>query len=106
MSIRYARGSVVTAAFLLTAFPAGGAPPLATGRDASVSEDGLHLVDPDVMEGAWVRPDLDLSQYSKVYFYGTGIGFRDVSGPEVRATSRPFSPVGATITSKPSDSRA
>lgn len=89
MSIIRACWSVtITATSLMLAAPAGSQPPLATGRDANVSEDGLHLVDPSAMEGAWVLPDLDLSRYSKVYFYGTGVGFRDVAGPDVRTGSR------------------
>jgi len=58
----------------------GAQPPLATGDDADVSEDGLHRVDTSVMAGAWVRPDLDLSKYTKVYFLGTGVLFREISG--------------------------
>ena len=63
-------------------------PPLATGADAEVSEDGLHRVDRAVMDGAWVRPDLDLSRYTKIYFLPTGVLFREVNDTMARTGSR------------------
>ena len=63
-------------------------PPLATGADAEISEDGLHRVDQAVMDDAWVRPGLDLSRYSKVYFLGTGVSFREIGGLSGGAGSR------------------
>jgi len=55
---------------------------LATGPDAEVAEDGLQRVDPSIMGVAWVRPDLDLSRYNRIYFMPTVVQFRDV--PERR----------------------
>jgi hypothetical protein len=63
-------------------------PPLATGADAEVSEDGLHRINRSVMDDAWVRPGLNLSQYDKVYFLPTGVSFREIEGREVKAGSR------------------
>lgn len=47
---------------------AGSTPPpsVQTGPNAEVTVDGLHRVDNSVMALAWVRPDLDLSGYTKV----------------------------------------
>ena len=55
----------------------------ATGDDADVTEDGLHRVEPLIMEAAWVRPDFDLSNYTRILLMPTAVQFRDV--PE-RAT--------------------
>ena len=53
-------------------------PILATGLDAAVTEDGLHRVDPSIMAAAWVRPDLDLTRYTKILFMPTAVQFREV----------------------------
>ena len=50
----------------------------ATGEDADVTEDGLHRVEPLIMEAAWVRPDFDLSNYTRILLMPTGVQFRDV----------------------------
>ena len=63
-------------------------PPLATGADAEISEDGLHRVTHSVMDAAWVKPDLNLAQYTKIYFLGTGVSFREVSDAIYRAGDR------------------
>ena len=44
----------------------------ATGDDADVTEDGLHRVHPSIMEAAWVRPDFDLSNYTRILLMPTG----------------------------------
>ena len=59
---------------------------LATGPDAEVTEDGLHRVDPSIMGAAWVRPELDLSRYNRLYFMPAAVQFRDV--PEQRHNLR------------------
>ena len=51
---------------------------LATGPDAEVTEDGLHRVDPSIMGAAWVKLDLDLSRYNRIYFMSAAVQFRDV----------------------------
>ena len=63
----------------LTGYPSALAQPiLATGPDAEVTEDGLHRVDPSIMAAAWVRPDLDLTRYTKILFMPTAVQFREV----------------------------
>ena len=53
-------------------------PRLATGPDEDITQEGLYRVHPSLMEAAWVRPDLDLSGYTRVFLVPTGVQFRDV----------------------------
>lgn len=52
--------------------------PLASGADAEINEDGLHRVDRSVIVGAWVKPDLNLSGYTKIFFMPTVVLFRNI----------------------------
>jgi len=61
---------------------------LASGSDADVTEDGLHRVDPSIMEAAWVKPELDLSRYTRILLMPTAVQFRDVSDQRYNARSR------------------
>ena len=56
----------------------GAQPRLAAGPDADVTEEGLHRVDPSLMVAAWVQPDLDLSNYTRIFLVPTGVQFRAV----------------------------
>ena len=56
----------------------GAQPVLATGDDADITAEGLHRVDPSIMEAAWVKSDLDLSRYTKILLMPTAVQFRDV----------------------------
>jgi len=62
----------------------------ATGDDADVSSDGLHLVERGQIVGAWAKPDLDLSGYTRIYYQPTVVAFRDVNGatPDLFTTTR------------------
>jgi hypothetical protein len=67
----------------------GGAQPiLATGSDAGVTEEGLHRVDPSFMEAAWVRPDLDLSRYTRILLMPTAVQYREVPEQSYNARTR------------------
>ena len=61
---------------------------LATGSDADVTEEGLHRVDPSIMEAAWVRPDLDLSRYPRILLVPTGVQFREVTDRSYNVRTR------------------
>jgi hypothetical protein len=61
-------------------------PLLAGGADAEVTSDGLHRVNPLIMEAAYVRPDFDLSSYTKLVDVAPGVQFRDV--PETATNAR------------------
>ncbi len=62
--------------------------PLATEGEGVVTDDGLHRVHPSVMEAAWVRPDFDLSSYTRVLLMPTAVQFRDVRDSSNDARSR------------------
>lgn len=62
--------------------------PLATETDANVTEEGLHRVHPSIMEAAWVRPDFDLSSYTRVLLMPTAVQFRDVKKRSSDARTR------------------
>ena len=64
----------------------GQEPDPASEADASVTEEGLHRVDPSIMEAAWVKPDFDLSGYTRVMLMPTAVQFRDV--PEISSDAR------------------
>ena len=65
-------------ALLWHAGESGAQPIPVTGSDADVTEEGLHRVDPSIMEAAWVRPDLDLSRYATILLVPTAVQFREV----------------------------
>ncbi len=62
----------------LTLTHAGAQPELPILLDGEVTADGLYPLDPSVMGAAWIRPDIDLSDYPRLYAGGTAIQFRDV----------------------------
>ncbi len=61
---------------LLSANLATAAPKLKTGSDADVSYDGLHRIDAAALDAAWVKPDLDLSGYTKIMLVPAGMTFK------------------------------
>ena len=52
------------------------APRVQTGPDAEITHDGLHRVDKTVVDAAWVKPDLDLTSYTKLMIASAGVSFR------------------------------
>ena len=60
---------------------------LATGPEAELTEDGLQRVDRALMPAAWMKPDVDLSGYTKLYFLPTTAEFRETQSLE-RTPSR------------------
>ena len=55
-------------------------PAVQMGPDAEVTHDGLHKVDHSRMRLAWVRPDADLSGYTKLLLTDAGVEYRAVKG--------------------------
>ena len=53
------------------------APTIQTGSDAELSYDGLHKVDHSQADMAWVRPDIDLSGYTKLMPISGGIEYAE-----------------------------
>lgn len=58
-----------------------------TGPDAEVTYDGLHRVDRTAVDRVWVKPDIDLTRYTKMIVVGAPMSFREVEEPPTR-TSR------------------
>ncbi len=80
-----------TAAGLVLLWHAGGSgaqPILATGADADATEEGLHRIHPSIMEAAWVRPDLDLSRYTRILLMPTAVQFREAEEQSYNARTR------------------
>lgn len=75
-------------ALLWHAAGSGAQPALATGADADITEDGLHRVDPSIMAAAWVKPDLDLSRYTRILLMPTAVQFREIRERSDDARSR------------------
>lgn len=65
-------------ALLWHAGESGAQPVFQTGADVEVTEDGLHPLDRSIMGAAWVRPDADLSDYTRIYAMPAGVQFRDI----------------------------
>ncbi|MDE0003481.1 MAG: DUF3313 family protein [Rhodospirillaceae bacterium] len=60
----------------------------ATESNADVTQEGLHRVDPSIMEAAWVKPDFDLSGYTRIMLMPTAVQFRDVPERSTDARTR------------------
>ncbi len=56
-------------------------PVLDTGPDAEVTVDGLYRVHPALMHAAWVKPDVDLSRYTRIFYLAPIVQFDEI--PEV-----------------------
>ncbi len=56
-------------------------PVLDTGPDAEVTVDGLYRVHPALMHAAWVKPDVDLSRYTRIFYLAPVVQFDEI--PEV-----------------------
>ncbi len=67
---------VVTGSLALIAGCATPVPTVDTSPEADVSFDGLHPVKGTRADLAWARPDVDISQYSKIMLQGAGIEYR------------------------------
>ncbi|MDD9998361.1 MAG: hypothetical protein OXQ89_11510 [Rhodospirillaceae bacterium] len=63
-------------------------PDPATEPDAGVTQEGLHRVDPSIMAAAWVKPDFDLSGYTRIMLMPTAVQFRDVPETSIDARTR------------------
>ena len=86
--------AVVGTLLLWQTGPSHAQPPLASGAAAEVTRDGLHRIDPLLMEAAYVRQDFDLSSYTKLVDVTPVVQFRNVpekaSNARVRAMTEEF----------------
>ena len=60
--------AAATAALLygVNGFGAPKQPRIATGDDEEITHDGLYRVEKSVADAVWVKPDLDLTGYTKI----------------------------------------
>jgi hypothetical protein len=65
------------------------APRIQTGPDAEVTYDGLYRVDRSVMDAAWVKPDLDLTGYTKLMLGSAGISYKKIDNVSRSSTQFP-----------------
>lgn len=65
MSRAFVGGLTAGVLTVLTACASAPPPTVQTGPNAEVTADGLYRVDNSVMGMAWVKPDMDLSGYTK-----------------------------------------
>lgn len=56
----------------------GAQPLLDTGPDAEVTVDGLYRVHPSIMDAAWVKPDVDLSHYTRIFYLPPAVQFGEI----------------------------
>jgi hypothetical protein len=77
-TLRIAATSVVAVALMYGANSLGAPkqPRIATGDDEEITHDGLYLVDKSVADKVWVKPDLDLTGYTKIILAPAGIAYR------------------------------
>ena len=68
--------ATVLAAILAAGCATSAAPTMQTGPDAEISFDGLHRIDNSQAEMAWMRPDFDISMYSKILPVSSGFEYR------------------------------
>jgi hypothetical protein len=75
---RIAAAGAVAAALMYAAsgYAAPKQPRIETGPDAEVTHDGLYRVQKSVADAAWVKPDLDLTGYTKLMVANAGIAYR------------------------------
>lgn len=66
----------LTASLAVLAGCAGSTPTIDTSPEAEVTFDGLHEIKGSRADQAWARPDVDISQYSKIKLQGAGIEYR------------------------------
>ena len=91
MRLKISPAILSTAVGIMLLWYAGGSsaqPILAVGPDAEVTEDGLHRVEPTILEAAWVLPDIDLSKYSRVLLMPTSVQFREIEEKTYDARSK------------------
>ena len=51
-------------------------PRIATGEDEEITHDGLYRVEKSVADAAWVKPDLDLTGYTKLLIGPATVAYR------------------------------
>ena len=72
----YGKFLLAVAAALAVAGCAAPVPTVDTSAEAEQTFDGLYPVKGSRADKAWARPDVDLTQYSKIMLESVGVEFR------------------------------
>ena len=77
-AFRMAAAGAMVAALIygMNGFAAPKQPRIATGDDEEITHDGLYRVDKSVVDAAWVKPDLDLTGYTKLMIGPSTIAYK------------------------------
>jgi hypothetical protein len=86
----YGKMSLITVIAIAIAGCATPAPTVDTSAEAEMTFDGLYPVKNSRADQAWARPDVDLTQFSKIMLQGVGVEYRPggESGRSFSARSR------------------
>ena len=86
----YGKLSLITVIAIAIAGCATPAPTVDTSAEAEMTFDGLYPVKNSRADEAWARPDVDLTQFSKIMLQGVGVEYRPggESGRSFSARSR------------------
>jgi hypothetical protein len=89
-AFRIAAAAAATAALLYGAngFGAPKQPRIATGDDEEITHDGLYRVQKSVVDAAWVKPDLDLTGYTKLVIVEPTIAYKKLEPVSTFQTDR------------------
>jgi hypothetical protein len=77
--------SIVLALALHTASSRAQSEEGAPVSNVEITADGLHRVDPALMADAWLRPEADLSLYTRTFVMPTVVLFREMGKPSKNA---------------------
>ena len=72
----YGKLSLITVIAIAIAGCATPAPTVDTSAEAEMTFDGLYPVKNSRADEAWARPDVDLTQFSKIMLQGVGVEYR------------------------------
>lgn len=89
-AFRIATTSAIAIALLygINSFGAPKQPRIATGDDEEITHDGLYRVQKSVVDAAWVKPDLDLTGYTKLVIVEPTIAYKKLEPVSTFQTDR------------------
>ena len=82
--------ALVAAVLVTAAMGAIAAPKVQTGADAEFTADGLQRIGDSAMAKAWIKPEADLSGYTKIMLMPAGMTFKETKGSWRSSTEFPL----------------
>ena len=79
---------LLSTALVLSLLACASEPTIQTGPDAEITFDGLVRIDNSAFSNAWIDPDVDLTQYTKIIPGGAEFEFRAVKKSNSSAMTR------------------